>query len=163
MTTGVTKDLPPRRIRLPRTMERGKCRWCKGDVPKGRFTWCSEACVEDYKIKSDPNFVRRLLKRRDKGVCAVCGLDCLALQEELRQLRQQAPDGTGGYLSWMTRKAELGMPFGRTTLWDADHVVPVIEGGGQCGLDGYRTLCWRCHATETAALAARRAAARRRE
>jgi 5-methylcytosine-specific restriction enzyme A len=26
-----------------------------------------------------------------------------------------------------------------------DHVVPVVEGGGECGLDGLRTLCVPCH------------------
>ena len=29
--------------------------------------------------------------------------------------------------------------------WQADHIVPVAEGGGLCGLDGYRTLCSDCH------------------
>lgn len=48
-----------------------------------------------------------------------------------------------------------------TSLWEADHVLPVAEGGGACGLDGFRTLCMICHRKETAALAKRRAAARR--
>ena len=30
-------------------------------------------------------------------------------------------------------------------LWDADHILPVKEGGGQCGLDNLRTLCIKCH------------------
>jgi len=25
--------------------------------------------------------------------------------------------------------------------WEADHILPVAEGGGLCGLEGYRTLC----------------------
>lgn len=45
--------------------------------------------------------------------------------------------------------------------WEADHIVPVVEGGGLCGLENYRTLCLACHRAETAALAARRALARR--
>jgi 5-methylcytosine-specific restriction endonuclease McrA len=47
--------------------------------------------------------------------------------------------------------------------WDADHTLPVVEGGGECGLDGYRTLCRPCHKSETAKLAARRAEKRRAE
>lgn len=47
-----------------------------------------------------------------------------------------------------------------TALWEADHIVPVVEGGGACGLDNYRTLCTPCHKSETAALAARLAEAR---
>jgi 5-methylcytosine-specific restriction endonuclease McrA len=41
--------------------------------------------------------------------------------------------------------------------WQADHTTPVAEGGGLCGLEGYRTLCTPCHKRETAALAKRRA------
>ena len=37
-------------------------------------------------------------------------------------------------------------------LWQADHIVPVSEGGGEADLDNYRTLCDPCHARETAAL-----------
>jgi 5-methylcytosine-specific restriction endonuclease McrA len=41
-----------------------------------------------------------------------------------------------------------------------DHIVPVIEGGGGCGLDNLRTLCRKCHVEETAALRKRMAAKR---
>ncbi len=50
--------------------------------------------------------------------------------------------------------------LGRKSLWDADHIVPVIEGGGECDLDNLRTLCVHCHRVVTAALRARRQAAR---
>lgn len=30
-------------------------------------------------------------------------------------------------------------------FWEADHITPVVEGGGQCGLENYRTLCVPCH------------------
>ena len=30
-------------------------------------------------------------------------------------------------------------------LWDADHIIPVKNGGGCCGLDNLRTLCIPCH------------------
>ena len=42
------------------------------------------------------------------------------------------------------------------SLWQADHITPVVEGGGGCGLDNYRTLCLRCHKGATAGLAHRR-------
>jgi 5-methylcytosine-specific restriction endonuclease McrA len=40
----------------------------------------------------------------------------------------------------------------RKSLWDADHAVPVAEGGGQCDLSNMRTLCLQCHRAATAAL-----------
>jgi 5-methylcytosine-specific restriction endonuclease McrA len=40
--------------------------------------------------------------------------------------------------------------------------VPVVYGGGGCGLDGYQTLCVPCHKKETSRLAACRARDRRR-
>lgn len=39
---------------------------------------------------------------------------------------------------------------------EIDHIIPVIEGGGCCGLDNLRTLCLACHRRQTAGLAKRR-------
>jgi 5-methylcytosine-specific restriction endonuclease McrA len=58
------------------------------------------------------------------------------------------------FLVWLERRNPTG-------FWEADHIVPVIEGGGLAPPEGYRILCIPCHRAETAALAARRAAARR--
>jgi 5-methylcytosine-specific restriction protein A len=148
-------DHPPRRLaRPPHGHRKGLCRWCSGAVKPPRQSWCSEACVEQYSIQSDPSFVRRRLLARDKGVCAACGFDCAALQRELRDLRWSHD---GGDHAVALRKAALGIPAHRTTFWDADHIVPVVEGGGLCGLDGYRTLCWKCHQQVTSELRARMA------
>lgn len=49
---------------------------------------------------------------------------------------------------------------GNRSFWEADHIVPVSEGGGFCGLENLRTVCQPCHRAETAALAGRLAAAR---
>lgn len=43
----------------------------------------------------------------------------------------------------------------RRNLWDADHIVPVAEGGGECDLANMRTLCLKCHRAVTAVLVAR--------
>jgi hypothetical protein len=56
--------------------------------------------------------------------------------------------------AWLARRGLAG-------IWEADHVMPVVEGGGLCSAEGYRILCVPCHRAETAALAARRAQARR--
>jgi hypothetical protein len=45
-----------------------------------------------------------------------------------------------------------------THLWEADHIVPVVHGGGgSCGLENLRTLCRACHHRATALLAGVRA------
>jgi len=90
-------------------------------------------------MRTDPQHVRFMVFQRDKGVCALCGVDVFA----------NAFHRNG---SARTRLAR-----GSGDLWQADHILPVIEGGGLCGLDGYRTLCTACHKSETAQLAARRA------
>lgn len=57
--------------------------------------------------------------------------------------------------------ARRGFTDSSRRWWEADHIVPVVEGGGGCGPEGYRTLCLPCHRIETAKLAARRAEKRR--
>jgi 5-methylcytosine-specific restriction endonuclease McrA len=47
---------------------------------------------------------------------------------------------------------EWGVRGARRSLWDADHIIPVAEGGGECDLDNMRTLCLKCHRIATAAL-----------
>jgi hypothetical protein len=40
----------------------------------------------------------------------------------------------------------------RKSLWDADHILPVCEGGGECDLGNIRTLCLACHKDVTCQL-----------
>ncbi|MCP5059589.1 MAG: HNH endonuclease [bacterium] len=44
---------------------------------------------------------------------------------------------------------------------DCDHIVPVSEGGGCCGLDNLRILCSACHGKESGKLRKRLNAAKR--
>jgi len=60
------------------------------------------------------------------------------------------------------RQLFLDMGFNRGHLWEMDHIRPVSEGGGLCGLDNLRTLCVPCHRDETADLARRRVAEKQR-
>jgi 5-methylcytosine-specific restriction endonuclease McrA len=59
-------------------------------------------------------------------------------------------------------RRRLDMPAGRENLWDADHIVPVAEGGGECSLENLRTLCIWCHQNETAKLRRRLSENRKR-
>jgi 5-methylcytosine-specific restriction enzyme A len=128
--------------------KRGQCRWCGLDVPTGRFTFCNDTCVHEWKLRTDPGYLREQVFARDKGVCAQCGLDTEAMRRDKRKLDYKA-----------RRQFEKDWG-GRRNLWDADHIVPVVEGGGECDLANMRTLCLKCHKLETVELCRRRRQAR---
>jgi len=120
------------------------CRNCHGPIPANRMHRhnCCRACSREWRGKTSPSWMRYLVWERDQGICSGCGQNCIA-GEFYRDgsPRENRAHGTGD-------------------LWQADHIVPVVEGGGECGLARFRTLCTACHRAETAALARRRAQAR---
>lgn len=122
------------------------CRWCRLEIlAKRRRTFCSEYCVHQWRLRSDPGYLRDQVFLRDKGVCALCRTDAVLAYTELKRSRGKA-------------RAELLDVWGmrsvaaRRSLWDADHVLPVAEGGGECDLENLRTLCLCCHREVTADL-----------
>ncbi len=77
-------------------------------------------------------------------MCALCGVDC---EGEIRRLKRlSGASRITGWAGWGLK------PSQRRSLWDADHILPVAEGGGECDLDNMRTLCLRCHRKVTAEL-----------
>jgi 5-methylcytosine-specific restriction endonuclease McrA len=111
---------------------------------KRRRTFCSDDCVYAWKLRTDPAYLREKVFERDKGVCAQCQVDTVALRRDMRKLDYAA---RRQFLKqWRLREGS------RKSLWDADHIVPVAEGGGQCDLSNMRTLCLLCHRQATAAL-----------
>lgn len=144
------------------------CGWCAGPIPKGRSLWCGQACVDQFLIRRGGTWLKSIVHKRDRGVCAACGLDTeeiAALKKQLfykRRVFWEDPPMS----AWLPEsRQELLKQWGPWSrygvLWEADHIVPVIEGGGCCGLENLRTLCLACHARETKALAGRRARAKR--
>jgi 5-methylcytosine-specific restriction protein A len=117
------------------------CRWCKLEVPPRRFTFCSEWCVHEWRLRTDPGYLREKVLLRDRGVCAICKIDTRAAYAELRRAR-------GTHRLKLLERWGL-KSISRKTLWDADHIVPVVEGGGECDLDNIRTLCVVCHRGQT--------------
>jgi 5-methylcytosine-specific restriction endonuclease McrA len=97
-------------------------------------------------LESDPRAARRRVRSRDRGVCAACGTDTYALRRLIR--------GPGS-----TRKLRALGYRPRKSLWELDHVVPLIEGGGH-EPSNLQTLCAPCHKRKTAREAAARRAAR---
>lgn len=126
---------------------RALCRWCAMEVPPRRQTFCSPWCVHEWRLRSNPGYLREQVLLRDKGVCAVCRVDTVHAFHVLRRVRG-------------VRRAELLTRWGltrmnRRSLWDADHTLPVAEGGGECDLENLRTLCVLCHRKATEALRVR--------
>lgn len=156
----------------PKKLEKGPgdrpyCRCgCRREVQKPRRSYFSADCVHQYKLKSDPGYLRDCVERRDHEVCAICGRDCRALFRELQKLhdaarRDYTAEVGAACQSRFEELAAEGFPFTghwpgfyltQGKLWQADHIIPVAEGGGECGLDNMRTLCTPCHKKVTAEL-----------
>lgn len=177
---GTTRTLPDLRI-VPteRTMKGGRvdpsalrvgpsgrvlCRYCQVEVPVGRITFCSSSCVREWKVRTDKHFARRMVFRRDRGICARCGTSCPAwlkgLKREWKEIGtiEERPIREAARRSFRSGNPDF---FRRSTFWDVDHIVPVVEGGGSCGVDNLRTLCIFCHRQVTAELNRKRASERR--
>jgi 5-methylcytosine-specific restriction enzyme A len=134
--------------RINRTRERGAhgrgiCRWCGNEVPPGRRTFCGDFCVHEWRLRTNPGYLRERVAARDNGICARCGLDTLEFYQRFRNLPPKKRNAL---------RDRLGMHAGRRSFWDADHIVPVAEGGGECDLSNLRTLCLWCHQDETVKL-----------
>lgn len=141
---------------------RNLCRWCQTEVPPRRQTFCSSKCVFEWKLRTDAQFVRRQVHARDRGICCRCGLDTDFLAKQLMSLYLLSPEEAsenawlfGFGKAFSSTRRRWGLYPHLRSLWQADHIVPVIEGGGECGLDGYRTLCMPCHKRVTAKLRTR--------
>lgn len=148
-------------MRLTRTMAGGRaqaaarlvgpngltlCRWCELEIlARQRRTFCSDYCVDQWRLRTDAGYVRERVFARDRGVCALCSADTVAIYAALRRAR-------GANRAAGLSLYGLKTIHARRSLWDADHIVPVAEGGGQCDLENLRTLCLPCHREETARL-----------
>lgn len=88
--TGGERSISASRIRRVLRRQRGFCTWCgKRITQKARRTWCGDACVTDFHLYCSVGY-REFCEKRDRGVCALCGLDCEWLAGEIRKLRQRA-------------------------------------------------------------------------
>ena len=148
-----TRTLEGGRVR-PESLARGPnglrlCRWCDLEIlNQRRRTFCSAYCVHQWRLRSDPGYLREQVFARDRGICRLCAADTLAIFAALK--RSRGRERAAG-LSIYGMKSITS----RRTLWEADHILPVAEGGGQCDLDNLRTLCLPCHREASAQLRVR--------
>lgn len=151
------------------------CRWCGEEVGPRRQTWCGQACVDQYLARKSSVGARAFVLARDGGRCVGCGMECHRIAELNYRLRfsntlvgmwrsaKRRRRVTERRRRWADRLRALLAESGydlRRSLWEADHIVPVVLGGGP-EPENLRTLCQVCHKAETAKLAAERARRRR--
>jgi hypothetical protein len=125
----LTKDVP--RIK-------GECAWC-GKPAHNRLKYCSKECSKDAYIRASGAEAVRQVFRRYKGVCAVCGMDCVWLRGMFLSIVREYKYDRNLYQAWGIWQTS------NSVFWEAHHIVPISAGGGVCGLDNYQTLCLKCH------------------
>lgn len=124
---------------------RAVCRCCRALVRPPRRTFCSDRCVHEWRIRSDVGYTRDLVWKRDRGVCQRCLLDLVRADREWRRARP-ATGSRRALREWRDTEP----------CWEVDHIVPVADGGGECGLSNLRLLCRPCHVAVTQAWKHRR-------
>lgn len=122
---------------------------CPNPIPPRRRVYCSKECAVAFEAAYFPSLARYHVFQRDRGVCALCGMDTM---------REEARLGEFRHLTWSERRAmakELGfngLGIYDGDRWQVDHIHPCCKGGWGTGLENLRTLCTRCHKQETAKL-----------
>ncbi len=143
------------------------CVRCAAPVPKGRQRYCSPDCSVRHVNKRPIGYVvRKMLRERDGCVCALCGINASKKRDQFYAKRWDAMKRKERFDAIATAK-KLGIPPAFLKIrrmrswWDADHIQPIVLGGGNCGLDNFRTLCVPCHIEVTNMLRAELARKRR--
>ena len=110
-------------------------------------------------MRLSPSYARAAVYARDRGICYHCRIDGGLLDRILRWVRTDEIEGEETALI-----ALEAVGFGRRkrllSTWQMDHRHAVAEGGADCGLGNYRTLCLNCHTRVTRELHQRLQAAR---
>lgn len=139
----------------PGLKARPLCRWCHGECPGRRRTFCSARCVKEYQ-EANPHWgsVRRKVEQRDKGVCCECGHDTAAARDwwwriERHLTRDHEYPAVRQIKDRLDELAKAaGWPKLTRDWWEADHIVSRRDGGPDHP-DNLRTLCVFCHKART--------------
>ena len=133
---------------------------CGRRLPKYRRRWCSN----EHMSRGFNTTFANAIHWRDGSICAICGVDCDLLRYWLdnvpwpkkRKYRQQIIEYKQAYKAILI---ERGFDLNVHELWEADHILPLCEGGKNTWENG-RILCHPCHKRITCEMHQRRTAAR---
>jgi 5-methylcytosine-specific restriction enzyme A len=143
-----TERMSRKRIQRYRPRE-FSCGYCGRIMESQSNGFCSDECYNRVRMHGSPSYTRKKVYDRDKGVCAVCGLDTQELVGWMSALFIKSPDSFERLVKCLVSN---GFPENRVrqmSLWDCDHVIPVFQGGADLGMGNYQTLCLDCHRRKT--------------
>jgi hypothetical protein len=146
------------------------CNVCGSDLPRNRGyntpesirdLFCSDKCALRYTHTVKPGGLREDLFGVERGVCCRCERDCHAFVRALQVHKKRARHDMilrfdPRYRRYPRLLHQLAYTAHEGSAWHADHIVPVFEGGGECGLENMQTLCTMCHQSSSRSLARKR-------
>eukprot|EP00750_Incisomonas_marina_P006400 INCI14533.1.p1 GENE.INCI14533.1~~INCI14533.1.p1 ORF type:complete len:656 (+),score=80.35 INCI14533.1:292-1968(+) len=140
------------------------CAFCKGKMPATsgsngqsaapwQSSYCSYACAKRQLVRLSGSEIRRQLFDMEKGICQICSLDAHSLWKQVLAVEPPERLALLQKHNFKVRAAGSILTSPKAgDFWQADHIIPVSEGGGECDMDNFRTLCSKCHAKETEVL-----------
>lgn len=115
------------------------CRYCNNPVKPPRRTICSKECTHEILIRTNHKYLKNCVYQRDKGICSICNIDT-------KNIAKECFNDKNNLIKYnISFKRKIYKCKWGGGLWDADHIIPVVNGGGSCGLENLRTLCIPCH------------------
>lgn len=152
------------------------CRQCEKPLAGRRRAYCSEECRVAWLVPRVWTVAVREVEKRDNGVCAACGRDAVEIVKTFLSIkarawsndpdvRKQAEAERRALIAELNAQGFSLYSYTSVPMWgelyQVDHITPVAEGGGGCGLSNLQTLCTSCHKAKTAEQASRKATRRK--
>lgn len=150
-TIGIANKSDPSRKKLVKGPNGNNlCRFCKKEVSPPRRTFCSGKPTK-YSWRKVNGIKTKCVYSQGNG----CVHEYM-IRSRHKYAREAVFDRDQGVC------ALCGKVHARKGKWQADHIIPVVEGGGECGLENFRILCADpCHKKVTKELRTRLAANRK--
>lgn len=149
---------------------RGFCRWCGKEIFKlnttildKRRNW-HEECAHEYLIQTDNQYARKIVLKRDNGICKYCKKDTTKLLRWYYKLVSKINSYFHYILRTQDSKVAHKFKYKLETLmqkkygsryqveklaaWELDHETPLIDGGAH-DLSNLIFLCYSCHKEKT--------------